>query len=676
MKPEQVIRTMGKTAKRFSRLHEHVRTIRRPHYFNEATVGPKLAEPLAHIDYQSDIIRQTLVQLKARLQENHGIVHVTPRHQGADSANADAVEAAFNAMWTLIEERNGTPLQADMVDGQFIDGYSILHWYRMDQTWPEVPEYEWLDELPEDGEYDTDRTKRNNARTRARFEREPREDGKHRETDASLQERTNQKRARAGSPYHAEVCEFFSVFFARDALYDIGPVLHIKRIPLDDYNEELKDYGKQATLSQAKIALRDLRDNLESTPGAAPRQDSPSGMDYGETITVGTVWTRSEWYEFCTYQEFTSVETMDATAWEFVKSGKHGFGRVPFEIVPGDIFNSDDPLERYQPIAEGLFRMKPNHDRMTAIQMGLAERIALQDTWFERVPGAEPGLTEDGQDVTVGTDSQSAGTVPEGYRLQHSNFQMNNAFPMVRDQIQSDMEKARPSTGEPIGGISTAPWTMKMSLDAANVQPRMYMGAHARALRAMWRSIARDISTPAENGGFGEPVVVYARGEENEETDRIVGIDPEDVETLFIDISIDGTSMSERTTSVEHGASLLARKLVTRRTFYEDYMGYPNASDYMLELDAELLKEQYLKPGIIAQALAEEFGAKSVFTPDGKFVGFNGQEANPDQMAQGMGYSQVPAGVPNPAGPAGNPSIPPLVDTPLPGQQPRMPMQP
>lgn len=676
MSPEAATRTMASISKRFTRLHRHVKDVRRPHYFNDSAVDPELAEPLAHVKYQSDIIRKTLVDIKGRMQENHGVAHVNPRHQTSESAEADAVEAALNAMWAIIEERNGSILQADMVDGQGIDGYSVLHWYRMDQAWPEVPEYEWLDTLPEDDEYDSERTKRQKSRTRARFEKEPRENGKYRETDDSLQKRTELKRATAGSPYHAEVVDFFSVFFARDQLYDTGPVMMVKRLPLIDYNEELGAYGKEVGIERTKAVLRDMRDALESTPGAAPPKDSPSGPDFGETITVATLWTRSEWYEFCSYSEFT-LENFDMSGWTFVKSGKHGFGRPPFEIVTADLFNSNEPLERYQPAMEGLFRQKPNHDRLTAIFMGLAERVALPDMWFESQPGAEPALTDAGDDVTIGTDSSNAGKLPEGYRLQQSNMQMNPAFPMARDQMQADLENARPSVGTADIGRSTQPWTAKIDLEQANVQPRMYMGSQLRALRAMWRSICRDISTPAEDGGFGEPVVVYARRKEDgQETDRIVGIDPEDVETLNIEVSIDPTSSAEKTTNVEHGASLLQRGLITRRSFYEDYMGIPNASDYLADLDAERLVEQYLKPGILAQVLAEEFGAKAVFTPDGKLVGFNGQEADPNQMMASQGYApQVPPGIPNPAGPAGNPTQPPLVDTPLPGRTPRIPIQ-
>ncbi len=676
LKEQQCIRTMHQISRRFTKLHQHVKNYRRPHFYNDPSVDPKLAEPIAHVRYQSDMPRKIWGQLKARLAENHGQVNVTPRGGQEGSREADDAEATFNAMWAIVEERNATTTQGDLADGQIVDGYSILHWYRMDQDYPETPDYEWLDDLPEDEDGDDEPTKRRKKRTRDRFrpdvDDEGNETGRYKETDKSLQERTKVKRAKAGSPYHWEVPSIYSTFFSRDSLFDVGPIVHVKRVPLIDYDEELRQYGSTLHVENGKAVLKSMREGLESTPGEAPPSDSPSGGDYGTTLSVATLWTKSEWYEFCSEREFVPDAEMTGDGWTLVKSGKHGFGRPPFEVVPAEVFNSNDPLERYLPALEGVFRTKPNHDRLTAIFMGLAERHAIPDQWWETQPSSEPGLTEEGMSVELGTSTANAGHVPQGWTLKQNNVQLNPAFAQARDTMQLDMQESAPSTGQAEIDADTQSWTAKFAINQANAGPRMYLDNQVRALRAMFRSIARDISTDPDDGGFGAAVWVYSRDDEGNETDKIVGIDPQDIETLNVNVSIDPTASSERITNIEHGRTLLEAGLITRRTFYEEHMAIKDASQYMAELDGEVLYNQYIKPGLIAQALAEEFGSQAIFTPDGKLVGFNGQEKSPDQMMAERGYQPaVPPGVPNPMGPGGQPMIPPLVDTAQSGMQPQ-----
>lgn len=674
---EQAVRSMGQITRRYTALHNHVRDYRRPHFRNDSAMDIKLAEPMSHVKWQSDMPRKKWGQLKDRLTENHGVVRTKPAPgMGVSDSVADEAEACFNAMWEVMESRTEDQTLADaLADGQIIDAYGILHWERMDQSYPKVPDYEYLDELPEDEDDDDTATKAEKRKTRGRYH-ELREEvgGKlmHRETDRSTRERAKYSRARAGCPYQATVPDFFSVFMDRGGLHTVGPVVHVKRVSVIAYKDEIKSAEKLLDISGALEALEEMERAFGTAPGVAPDRNDPSAPYYDNVLTVATLWTSSEWYEFCSASELDPLNF--GTSWKLMKSGKHAFGRPPFALVTADVFNSNDMLERYMPAMEGVFRTKENIDRITEIALALAERVALPEMWFEKQPNAEPGMTEEGLDTTLATDTQAAGLVPEGYTLKQMALQMNPAVFQMRDQMQLAHEESAPAVGISPIDVNTQSWTAMIGQEQANAQPRKYITNMAKAFLIMWQSIARDISTPPEEGGFGSAVWVYALDKEGNPTSTIVGIDPEDVPGLNMSVTITKSSRSERITETEHGASLLGRGLIHEPDFQENYRGIMNASEYMAEKEARQLYDQFVKPGRQAQLIAEKYGSTAVFTPDGKFVGLNGQAADPMALLGEEGVKevappspQVPPGTADPRGPGGSPVIPPLAMAAPPG---------
>ena len=664
---EQAVRSMAQITRRYTALHNHVRDYRRPHFRNDSAMDIKLAEPMSHVKWQSDMPRKKWGQLKDRLTENHGVVRTKPAPGlGVSDRVADEAEACFNAMWEVMESRTEDQGLADaLADGQIIDAYGILHWERMDQSYPKVPDYEYLDELPDDD------TKAEHTRGRFNSFKED-VGGKmlYRETDRSVRERAKYSRARAGSPYQASVPDFFSVFMDRGGLHTVGPVVHTKRVSVIAYKEEIQSFGKRLDISGALDALAEMERAFGTAPGMAPDRNDPSAPYYDNILTVATLWTSSEWYEFCSASELDPLNF--GSAWKLMKSGKHAFGRPPFALVTADVFNSNDMIERYLPAMEGVFRTKENIDRITEIALALAERVALPEMWFEKQPNSEPGMTEEGLDTTLATDTQAAGLVPEGYTLKQMALQMNPAVFQMRDQMQLAHEESAPAVGISPIDVNTQSWTAMIGQEQANAQPRKYITNMARAFLIMWQSIARDISTPPEEGGFGSAVWVYALDKEGNPTSTIVGIDPEDVPGLNMSVTITKSSRSERITETEHGASLLDRGLIHEPDFQENYRGIMNASEYMAEKEARQLYDRYVKPGRQAQLIAEKYGSGAVFTPDGKFVGLNGQAADPMAMLAREGVKevpspQVPPGTADPRGPGGSPVIPPLAMAAPPG---------
>ena len=654
-------------AKRFRVLHDTVKQDRRPHFYQGEEKFPVLEEPLSHVRFQSDIARQKHEQLKARLNENHGKVVVNELEESKSSDVTDRCAAVLNAGWMKAEERLGYTLQDAMSDGQIVDAYAVLHWRRMDSIIPTVPEYEYLDELPEDDELDTPKDRQRKKRERERFE----EDGdRYKETDKSLQERTRRARARAGWPYLFDVLDMTSVYWSHDTLTNVGMAAHVRTVSFMDYKDELKEADG--------LALSGIDDVLRVYPGDAPDLDDPSGTDYSQTVTIATLWTRSEWYELACIGDKARFEDteQDNHEWSLIKSGKHNFGRPPFEIVPATTFNVADPVFRFWPALEGVYRTKEQFDRFMALFMGLAERTAAQDEWWEQHGQQFGPILEDGQSVVDMADSEGAAMAPAGWSRKFSQYQMPASFPQALELLGKFLEESAPDTGQAEIESGTQPWTARLAMQVANVKPKDLLTKQALALRGMMRSIARDISMPIEDGGLGE-VWVFKFDEEGKESSELVGITADEIKTLNIDVDIDATSAPERITLVEHGRALLADPAVplTTRRFIEEYLGWPNAGQVLRDWDAEQLWTQQIKPGRMAQAVAEFFGSKYVVGPDGQLAAMGGAPVRPEDVIAQNGWKPQQQPTPGPQGMMG-PTMPDLRDQPPNGVMPQPGMIP
>lgn len=643
---------------------------RRMHFVNDDLVDPSLSDPLSHIKDQSDLLRQTWMEMKARLIENHFVVHA--RAIDNESGSEDAIERfekIMNSWLMLIEERNGYVLQDAMSDGQIVDAYAVLHWRRANEVYPAVPEFEYMDELPED------------PKKRERYEPEPESEGanagKYRETYASLQKRTALGRARAGCPYHAEVSEMTSWRFKWDQM-GIAMGVHVRDVDTEDYDDALEAKGKTLSLEDKKLRIYLSRDMPPAGKG------SPSVASTHAHVRVATIWTRDCWYEYV-----APAGSTDDNSWEFVDSDEHAWGRVPAAIVPAFQYNHPDVVWRYQPFLEGGYRLKPSHDRTIAIMKGLAEQIAIGQVFFAQTAKDAPDLAQDGTPVIqTGTDSANAEVLPEGWDLRKLQYEMSQAFLEAVKFSQEEFKAAMPSTGIADITASTKPWSARIAAQMANVVPKVAMMTQERALVEMCRSLAKDMSTPADQGGMGGTMAAFSRDEAGKPTSNVVSIEADEIKSLDLDVSINPVSSVERVTLMQHGMEIRDNPLMklSFRDFAEEYAGWPDPEERAARWDAEQIIETKIKPGLIDMKVAEQYGTRVVVGLNGQFVGMGGQQVPTDQVLGRMGIQRMapqrppgmgggngsvgaqvtpqttmPPMVDNTAGPAGAMPQPPLV---------------
>ena len=103
------------------------------------------------------------------------------------------------------------------------------------------------------------------------------------------------------------------------------------------------------------------------------------------------------------------------------------------------------------------------------------------------------------------------------------------------------------------------------------------------ALRTMLRNMALVMSKPLEEGGFGEPVWVFAKSRSGRLLKRsVVGVDPAEIPSLDIEVRIDPWSQSQRVAIQEHGRARLNDPLdpLDQRAYLEQYIGdeHPDAA--------------------------------------------------------------------------------------------------
>lgn len=627
------------------------------HFYNDDSVSPGKVEGMgampalvSHVNFQTDIIRQTWEELKARLTENHWTADVTPTKE-TQSLNQKAEDFAelINSWGSIIEERLGYSLQAGMTDGQVIDCYAVLHWRRMDQFYPAVPEYEYLDELPEDED------------ERGRYKKEPEEEGekagKYRETAESLAERTKQKRARAGCPYVIEVLPADDVAFVDDVMGAEAMAVHMRTLGVLDYGDELNETDKIVLCADDTVGGKGLRVYLEDD---APNswEAARGDWDQDKIVNVVTVWTRDSWYELASVTALTDGDTMSGGDWEIMKSGCHAFGRVPFvRVLAGMYHGSRDPRHRYLPASEGLYRRKPFFDRDMALTKGIAE-WGLPRLVEVNLRGV-PELGETGEETGgLADDTGMSDILPAGHDIRTVVGEVTRGQLLLLEMEKESLERSAPSTGVVEVQSNEKPWTARTRVQQENVGPKALLAEQRVKLRVVWRSIARDMSTPAEEYGLGGSAWAYKRGEDGQEDPRsIIGIEPGDIDSVMVGISIDGISSAEKITLVEHGVSLWAQGVLTMRQLFEEYFVVPNPLDREADVRAERVFKTQLEPGRIAMWVAKEFGSKYAIGIDGQLVGFGGKPVNPESTGMARGMRPV-----NPMGGGQQRSLGPLVD--------------
>ena len=597
------------------------------HFYKRAAADPKLPPPYNSGSYfQSDFLRQKHWELVTRLVENHFIVRVKPPRASLQK-QADALEQVLNYGIQLLELRESLSIQLEIADCQSRKGLAILHWLKADHLWPEVPTYEWLDERPGDED------------EAARYEEYTGENakGKYRETGESVKQRHIQGKARAGFPWFIEVLgpDSWAGREDRSCANGWGEVITVRRIPIPDYAHQLSQSGITLSLNEADklIPIYGEKD--------APPQANQSGEAWRDTCYIATVWTRTECYE---------AVAKAGQDWEVVKSFKHYYGMPPFATCPAIETKSAEPHERYLPALQGLYDTKPAIDKILALLFAIAEMIALPYYYVETAEGT-PALGPDGKVMLMTRNALASYIWPPGHKLVKVEYTLNDAFLTAIQILRELYEQAAPDTGQTPVGEGTRPWTIRLGQSMANVAPKRLIRNAASTIQTMARNMAFVMSIASqEEGGFGEPVYVYAQEKNGKKVkETLVGIAPEDIVGLIIDVDIDATSAAERITLEQHFMELRAAGYITAIELDEDGRGIENASEHQIELQVEQIWEKYQKDKTIQSMLAAHFGELYIVDANLNFIGNGGQPVPPEQVAAG---ARPAIGGPGPAMPA------------------------
>lgn len=629
---EIIARLVDGDKPRFGALHEKINGTRgrRAQYHNLKGANPILPAPYTgKSDYQTDILRRTHIRHRARVTENHPVARVTPPRDTAKQQElADTLEAVLNRIYDLAEERTGQNFQSLLSDGQDRDCYGILHWVKANSIWPHFPEASELDALPDD------------PKEAAAYASEPNDAGKYVETDASRQSRDKHAKARAGAPWHIEVVDPTECGFIEDitSANGFGIFVRVKDVGFLDYNTALlQDTGHVISLNQADKKV------LVGVETSRPKEgDSSSAGSWGPiALKVGYVWNRTECYELV--QGTIGGEHTD---WGLVRSFEHPYEMPPFAIAYGHRNQHPDPVQAYEPVLEGLYRIKPGYDFVMALNEIIAQSIALPVWWIERQDGT-PRLDERGKPIVLSRDSVRAAELQPGEKLVKAEFDLNPAFVALMQLRQEELKEAAPSVGVAEVSATTQAWALLLQQQQESIEPKQIVVEQERAIRTMWRNMALVMSKNADEGGFGQPVVVYGKTKDGKlQGDTVIGIDPADIPTLEVDAEINPRSAAEVITRTEHGLKLLESRVITLPEFKADYQMVENPQDDVKQNIAWWTAVDYLQPGIIKQELAKKYAAYVVMGPNGAFIGMDGQQMTPEQVLQANQQQPIPTAAP------------------------------
>ena len=518
---------------RFNALYQRIRH-REAHLFNTLDADPTFHPPWENAEpWQSDIARRTWSEMRSRLTEHPFRVHVeppgdNPRHIRA----ANDLERVFEHGLQLVQERAGFNIQNDLGYAQVCLCYGVLHWQRADDRLPTFPR-------PRDGE-----------------------------TPRQLRERDRRAKAEAGFPWEIEVIRPDQFAFIEDRSAQNGLALAlavvVREIGLEPYRQTLR---------------RQDRLELPDAPAVeAPQPHEPSDGGWGDRLRIAAVWTRDDYYEL-------AAPAPAGAQWTLVKSAPHPYEMPPFALAPADVNDHPDPVRRWEPALEGVYRIKPLFDRERSLALFLAEQTAIPLYWIQLQDGAWQ-LDDDGERIQLTSDTAALYALPEGASLHKVEFRLETAFVDFLRMSAQELQAAAPDTGALApgeAGPNTQPHTLNILLGARNAQILQLKRRQADALQIMLRNMALVMSKPLAEGGFGEPVWVFAKSRNGQLLrGTVVGVDPADIPTLDIEVRIDPWSQSQRIAIQEHGRARLNDPLdpLDQRAYLEQYIGdeHPDAA--------------------------------------------------------------------------------------------------
>lgn len=640
---------------------------RRQHLHNVDDVDPPLADPWNDGPKdQHDILRKIYVEMVARLTENPVTIDVgSPKENATTDAAGDDFATVLQEIWRDVQQRLQINIQESVSAGQVAEAFGLIH-LRMDASLvPEVPDPETLDTLPDCPMCEG--TKKAAGKkcpecggtgTDASYLKTHKKQGdKYVERADALNKRTAQARAKAGTPFYVEMPDIAGYRWETDRSGKPGDRFDmlIRKVSLLDYCDANGEAGELTT------------EEIEAE-AAAPRAWMPSWInwdtDQGKDIIVYEFWTRDEYYE---------VVAQDGDDGMVVrKSFPHFYGRPLFWRIPAIEYNSADPMLKYEPLMEGLYRKKQAVDRINALFAVMAEKTALPYYYWKNTTTGAPALSEDGlSEIRFSRDSAAANKAPQGYELVKADpAEIQQALVEMRRDAIKDLLDAAPPTGQAEVTATTQPFAIKLQQEQASTVLKAVLRKQVAAFQSLFDCIAMLLAKPVEEGGYGEtlyvnPSSVTSDGRRITDRSKTIGVDPKVIETLTINVNISGTSAAEQTTKTQIGIQLLGDPAIplTRKYVLQNYFGIDRAEDMLEEWDSEQIFITKVKPGLIDRELAKKYGGVFVVTPDGSPVGFGGKAVTPQDVLQQNGITPVVppqqgGGVP-PAGMSPTPGAPP-----------------
>lgn len=621
---------------RFSKLHTLIAQ-REQHFWNQPEADQTLPEPFGNVEaYQSDLLRQVWEGAKSRLTENAFRVRMVPPKDTPNlQKKADDYERAFNRGLDLLQERSGANWQGDMSDGQLIYCYGILHWRKASEMWPDMPDAGTSSEAKEG--YRPTRTGDNT-------------DSDYIETDTALQTRDRKAKADSGFPWYVESPHpgTFSFIADRSAASGMAVCLLLREVSIVEYATQL------ATQDKLYLSLNDQNKSLQ----IYQEQDRPSSWDpsgqsntgWDKRIQIAELWTRDEFYELCSY------DSTLGTNMTIVKSATHPYGMPPFALAYANRVNHPDPALAHGPVLEGLYRLKPFHDRDMTLGRAIAEQIALPFYYIKLTDGSYM-MDEEGKRITFSRNALAAEALPPGAEIVAISPELNPAVVQFLQLTKSEFEDAKPGLGDVEVAASTQPWTIRLAQAQGNVPIKRLKDAQAWALRTMIRNMQHVMSLPADKGGFGQGVpIAMSNGE-------VITLDTEDIKQYTVEVDINPTSAAERIANIEHSRQLVDDPLIPYpiQKFVEHDLEADDVEGWIEQWQAEQWFQNYVVPGFMRQKVAERFGTQFVLSPDGQAVDGQGMMAPPEQVLGAQGYKVSPAGVGGAPPPSVNGATQPLM---------------
>jgi len=623
---------------RFTPLHDAIKERDEAFY---AQRPPKFDPPFDKMQtYQSDVLRQTHQEAKARLTEHPFVIRVKPPRDSQPMRDAaDQLEAVLSAGLELAQERSGVSIQSDLADGQLLHCFGILQWYKLTDLYGPYPDPEELDELPHD------EAERKRYRPYGPADKPRRAGAKFRETEEAVRERDQQARASAGFPFGFDVLRPDTCAFVADrtALNGFGLFVTIRNVPMLDYRDALGKEGITLSVWEAsgkKIRIGVERDRPERW------EDAADDRAWGRELRVCQVWTREECYELTALAE--------GGEFELVKSWKHPYEMPPFAMAKALTVNHPDPLRAYQPWLMGLYRTKPDYDYERSLGRALAEQTAIPKYWVQLDNGSF-WTDAHGQRIVLTADSLSSEALPAGAKLMHAELTVDPAFVAFLQMSKEDVAEARPETGHVDVSATTQPHTLSMSQAQANSEIVMLKQRQVDAVQIAMRNCALVMSKPVEQGGFGnETVWVYAKTDSRSgkvKGGTVVGIDPSKIPGLDIQVSVNPNSGAQEIAKAEWLRTLLndPKTAYTTRRFLED-TGVENADEQIESWHAEQAETEAMI-AVARQELMRRFGDVMVLMPGGGVGGAQGQVIPPEEVLAMNGWQRAP----QPGPPLGSP---------------------